>query len=39
MDKRPYKVIKSEELSNKYEPRYIVVSLETNAVLDDAQGG
>ena len=36
MDK--YIVIKSEELSDVYEPRYVVVDTETGEIVDNAQG-
>ena len=36
MDK--YTVIKSEELSDFYDPRYIVVDTETGEIVDNAQG-
>ena len=35
MDKRPSKVIKSEELSSKYEPKYIIV---INEILQKISG-
>ena len=33
-----YKVIKSEKLSEPWQARYVVVDVETEKVLDDAQG-
>lgn len=33
-----YIVIKSEELSDVYEPRYVVVDTETGEIVDNAQG-
>lgn len=33
-----YKVIRSEELSTRYEPRFVVVDISCSKVLDDAQG-
>lgn len=38
MSERSYKAIRSEELSKKYESRYVIVSIETGEILDDAQG-
>lgn len=35
---RSYEVIKSEELSTRYDERYIVISRDTRETLDDAQG-
>jgi hypothetical protein len=32
------KVIKSKELSEQFEPRFIVVNIETGEILDDANG-
>lgn len=32
------KVIKSQNLSQPFEPRYIVINMETGEILDDAQG-
>ena len=35
---RNYEVVKSEELSTRYDERYIVISRDTRETLDDAQG-
>lgn len=35
---RNYEVVKSEELSTRYDERYVVISKETGETLDDAQG-
>lgn len=36
--KRNYEVVKSEELSTRYDERYVVISKETGETLDDAAG-
>lgn len=38
MSTKAYKAIKSKELSEPNNPRYVIVDIETNEVLDDAQG-
>lgn len=38
MATKTYKAIKSKELSEPNNPRYVIVDIETNEVLDDAQG-
>ena len=35
---RNYEVVKSKELSTRYDERYIVISRDTRETLDDAQG-
>lgn len=35
---RNYEVVKSKELSTRYDERYVVISKETGETLDDAQG-
>ena len=37
-NKKNIKVVKSDELSKKYEDRFVVVSTDTGEILDDAQG-
>lgn len=38
MSTKTYKAIKSKELSEPNNPRYVIVDIETNEILDDAQG-
>ena len=38
MSEKNIKVIESQELSTRYEKRYVVVDKETSEILDDAQG-
>ena len=38
MSTKTYKAIKSKELSEPNNPRYAIVDINTNEVLDDAQG-
>ena len=38
MEKENIKVIKSKELSDQYEPRFIVVNTDTEEILDNANG-
>lgn len=38
MSTKTYKAIKSKELSEPNNPRYVIVDINTNEVLDDAQG-
>lgn len=34
----PYKAIPAPHLSDKYDPRFVVIDAETGEILDDAQG-
>ena len=38
MSTKKYKAIKSKELSEPNNPRYVIVDAETSEILDDAQG-
>lgn len=38
MGKKAYEVVESPELSSSWDPRFVIVDVDTGEILDDAQG-